>query len=426
VRKLRDLSYALKASFKTLVLISPVLELPPELEKEVTVVDFALPGLEDLGRLLDELIRSLKGHENIDCELEPEERDRVLKAALGLTLGEAENVFAKSIVEHGCFDVDTILSEKQQIIRKTRVLEYFDTDCGVSDVGGLDLLKDWLAKRSEAFSERAREFGLPEPKGLLLLGVQGCGKSLTAKAVANLWKLPLLKLDVGKIFAGFVGSSEENMRKAIRIAESIAPCVLWIDEIEKGLSGTESSGISDAGTTARVFATLITWLQEKEKPVFVIATANDISQLPPELLRKGRFDDIFFVDLPSERERAEIFRIHLRRRGRDPEKFDIERLARETEGYSGAEIEQAVIGGLYEAFAAGRELRTEDILKVISQSVPLSATMPNSIAYIRSWARHRARPASSEEPPPLPQGALEELLPEHAEGHDAQKPLRFS
>ncbi len=403
IRKLRDLTHSLKLTLKTLILVCPILALPPELEKEITVVDFELPSREDLAALLERIRQSVAGKEGVNVDLTPEERERIVKAAQGLTLMEAENVLARSLVEAKRFDIDIITSEKQQIIRKTQILEYFDASQDVTDVGGLDILKDWLRKRTRAFGEAAREFGLPEPKGLLLLGVQGCGKSLTAKTIANLWRLPLLKLDVGKIFGGIVGSSEENIRKAIRIAESVSPCVLWIDEIEKGLSGTQSSGVSDAGTTARVFGTLITWLQEKTAPVFVVATANDISELPPELMRKGRFDDIFFVDLPTDAERREIVEIHLTRRSRDAETYDLAAIAEACEGFSGAEIEQAVVAGMYEAFDRGDSLRTEDILHAIRTSVPLSATMSHVIHELRTWARLRARPASSGEPVDIPE-----------------------
>src|ERR1051326_9216026 len=233
----------------------------------------------------------------------------------------------------------------------------------------MNLLKDWMRKRNGAFGQKARDFGLPAPKGILLLGVQGCGKSLCCKAVASAWRLPLLRLDVGKIFGGIVGQSEDNMRRAIRTAESIAPTILWLDELEKGFAGTQSSGISDGGTTARVFASFITWLQEKTASVFVVATANRIEDLPPELLRKGRFDEIFFVDLPGEAERREIFEIHIRKRKRDPEKFDLNTLAAASVGYSGAEIEQAIVSALYDAFDQGRDITTDDILANIRNSV---------------------------------------------------------
>jgi SpoVK/Ycf46/Vps4 family AAA+-type ATPase len=305
------------------------------------------------------------------------------------------------LVEKRRFDIDVILSEKEQIIRKSGLLEYYRLDEGFADVGGLDVLKDWMRKRTQASGQKAREFGLPPPKGVLLLGVQGCGKSLSAKAIAAQWKQPLLRMDVGKVFAGIVGSSEENMRRAIKMAESVAPAILWVDELEKGFAGTQSSGFSDGGTTSRVFASFITWLQEKNQPVFVVGTSNNIEQLPPELLRKGRFDEIFFVDLPSEEERREIFEIHLRKRKRDPGAYDLDTLSTESAGFSGAEIEQAIIAGLFDAFDAGRELQTEDILRSIRQSVPLSRTMKEKIEMLRDWAETRARPASSTEVEPV-------------------------
>jgi SpoVK/Ycf46/Vps4 family AAA+-type ATPase len=269
-------------------------------------------------------------------------------------------------------------------------------------VGGLELLKGWLSRRGAAFSEAARKFGLPEPKGLLLLGVQGCGKSLTAKAIAASWRLPLLRLDMGRIFSGLVGSSEENLRRAIRTAESVAPVVLWVDEIEKGLSGLASSGSSDGGVTARVFGTFLTWLQEKTAPCFVVATANRIELLPPELLRKGRFDEIFFVDLPAAPERQEILRIHVARRRRDPAGFDLPALAHASVGFSGAELEQAVVSALHEAFAEGGELSQRHLERAIAESLPLSVTMAEEIGELRRWASTRTRPASAAVAEPVP------------------------
>jgi ATP-dependent 26S proteasome regulatory subunit len=398
VRLLRDAVQNLKTSYKTLFLVSPVLKIPPEIEKDVTVIDFPLPGKDELGALLLELVEPLARKKAIKVDGGSELTERVVKAALGLTESEAANVFAKVLVEDRAFnleDLPRILDEKRQIIRKTGLLEYCQLSEAMDNVGGLEALKGWLQSRSGAFSDRAREFGLPEPKGLLLLGVQGCGKSLTAKAIASLWRLPLLRLDVGAVMNAFVGSSEENMRKAIRISESLAPCVLWLDEIEKGFSGTGGrGGDSDSGTTARVFATFLTWLSEKTKPVFVIATANSIDQLPPEMLRKGRFDEIFFVDLPAEAEREEIFRIHLRRRQRKPSDFDTGALAAVSEGMSGAEIEAVVVEGLWRAFPRGRDLEQEDLETSIRETVPLSRTMAESIDALRAWARSRARPAS--------------------------------
>ncbi|HSV75016.1 MAG TPA: AAA family ATPase [Chthonomonadales bacterium] len=397
-RRLRDLTLTLKNSFKSLIVLAPIMKLPAELEKEVTVLDYGLPSFDELGRLLDSIVISMRDTPGVDVNQTPDQREQVLKAAQGLTLAEAENVFAKSLVERRCFNVDVVLTEKEQIIRKTGILEYYAEEGGLNSIGGLDLMKEWLDKRTVSFTDRAREFGLPEPRGLLLIGVQGCGKSLSAKAIGARWKLPLLRLDIGKVFAGLVGASEENMRKAIRVAESVAPAVLWLDELEKGLSGTQSSGSTDGGTTSRVFSTFLTWLQEKTVPVFVVATANNVEALPPELLRKGRFDEIFFIDLPSFREREDIFAIHLRKRKRDPANFDVAKLAKATPGFSGAEIEQAVVEALYDAFDQGRELRTEDIIRAAQASVPLSMTMREKIAHLRDWAETRARKASSDPP----------------------------
>jgi SpoVK/Ycf46/Vps4 family AAA+-type ATPase len=301
-------------------------------------------------------------------------------------------------VERGSIDaaaIPLVLVEKEQIVRKSFVLEFVRWERELTDVGGLDLLKGFLSARREAFSDGARAFGLPAPKGICLIGVQGCGKSLTAKAVARFYGLPLLRMDMGRVFAGLVGQSEENVRAAVKLAESIAPCVLWIDEIEKAFSGLGSSNLSDAGTTARVISFMTTWLQEREGEVYVVATANDISQMPPELLRKGRFDEVFFIDLPGATERREIFAIHLRRRGREPDEFDLDALATRTRGFSGAEIEEAIIAGLHEAFGARRPLHTDDIAAAIAATIPLSRTMAERVQGLRAWAEGRARPASS-------------------------------
>lgn len=299
-------------------------------------------------------------------------------------------------------EIPIILSEKEQAIRKSGMLEYYRAQEKFEDVGGLNILKEWLTKRTLAFGDRAKEFGLPAPKGLLLLGVQGCGKSLCAKAVSSLWQLPLLRLDVGRVFSDLVGSSERNVREAIKVAESVAPSILWVDEIEKAFAGTQSSAFSDAGTTARVFGTFLTWLQEKEAPVFVIATANNIQLLPAELLRKGRLDEIFFVDLPTRAERSAIFAIHLRRRGRKPDDFELDKLAAASEGFSGAEIEQAVISSLYDVFYAQAPLTNDSVVKSIMETVPLSTTMKEDIDGLREWAEGRARKASSEAAEPVP------------------------
>jgi AAA+ superfamily predicted ATPase len=397
IRRLRDVAYHLRDSYKTIVIVSPLLRIAPELTKDVTLLDFGLPRVDDFQRLLDRIIDDVKDKPRIRINLEGEGRERLLHAASGLTLKEAENVFAKTLVLDGKIDADDVqivFSEKQQIIKKSGLLEYYESKEQFANVAGLDNLKQWLRKRSLAFSDRAAEFGLPAPKGVLLLGVQGCGKSLCAKAASSLWKLPLLRLDIGRMFGSLVGSSEENMRRAVQTAESIAPAILWVDEIDKAFAGAMGSSGSDAGTASRVFGTFLTWLSEKTSPVFVIATANDISQLPPELLRKGRVDEIFFVDLPNETERAEVFRIHLAKRGRKPEEFDVVRLARHSDGFSGAEIEEAVISGLFDAFGQGGDLTTEILLATLSETVPLSKTMSEELTRLRGWARGRARPAT--------------------------------
>ncbi|MBE0540585.1 MAG: AAA family ATPase [Verrucomicrobia bacterium] len=397
VRKLKEIALHLKNSFKTILLVSPVMEIPTELDKEVTVLNYPLPSREDLSELLDKIIADVKQFKQVKIDLDAAGRERLLQAALGLTMGEAENVFAKIIVKDERLtgdDVSEVFAEKQQIIRKSGLLEYYATNESFSNVGGLSVLKEWLNKRAVAFTSEARAFGLPPPKGILMLGVQGCGKSLCAKAVSNLWQLPLLRFDMGRMFGSLVGSSEENVRRAIAVAESIAPAVLWVDEIDKAFVGSQSSGATDGGTTARVFGTFLTWLSEKTAPVFVVTTANDVSQLPPELLRKGRLDEIFYVDLPSEEERTEVFRIHLAKRGRDPEKFDLQSLVEASKDFSGAEIEEAIISALYDAFYEKKDLATEHVLAGLRQTVPLAKTMAEKVNAQRNWAVGRARNAS--------------------------------
>jgi SpoVK/Ycf46/Vps4 family AAA+-type ATPase len=323
----------------------------------------------------------------------------LIRCAQGMTLKELEQTLALAVVKKGSVDhrvIPLVLREKEQIVRKSTVLECVRWDSGFEAVGGLDLLKAFLAARRDAFSAEARSFGLPAPRGICLIGVQGCGKSLSAKSVASFYRLPLLRFDVGRVFAGIVGRSEENVRAALALAESIAPCVLWIDELEKSLSGTHSSSVSDAGTTARVISTITTWLQERGgEGVYVVATANSIAHLPPELLRKGRFDEIFFVDLPTEGERQEILKIHVVKRDRDPADFELRQVASATEGFSGAELEEVVIAGLYTAFAARRPLTTDDLLGATRQTVPLSSTMKEHVEALRAWTTGRARRASS-------------------------------
>ena len=398
VRRLRDLHRLFKDSdyAQHIILLSSVLQAPVELEKELAVVDFDLPERDELEEIVWKVAQSVPDSVALAVKTDAQLRESVVEAALGLTSEEAESVFAKSLVKTRDFDIDTILAEKKGIIRKSGILEYYQTDERFSGVGGLEVLKSWLHKRKAAFYRDARDFGLPAPKGILLIGVPGCGKSLTAKAIGAMWHMPLLRLDVGKVFGSLVGSSEENMRRAIKTAEAVAPSILWLDELEKGFSGTGSSGQTDGGTGARVFGTFITWLQEKQSSVFVIATANDVSSLPPELLRKGRFDEIFFVDLPSPSERAEIFRIHINKKNRDATEFDTEALAAAAQGFSGSEIEQAVVSALYDCYEDDKAaLDTDRVLKSVEEIIPLSYTMKERLDGMREWSKSRARRAST-------------------------------
>lgn len=396
IRKLKEIALQLKNSFKTIVLVSPVLEVPVEIEKEVTVLHLPLPSSAEISELLDKIVNDVRRFKQIKIELDDAGRDRLLQAARGLTLNEAENVFARILVRKERLtgeEVPEVLEEKRQLVRKNGLLEYYDTSESFEEVGGLASLKDWLQKRALAFSPAAREFGLSAPRGVLLLGVQGCGKSLCAKAVASLWEVPLLRFDIGKMFGSFVGSSEDNIRRAIQVAESVAPAILWVDEIDKAFAGA-SNHAGDSGTSARVLGTFLTWLSEKSAPVFVMATANDISNLPPELLRKGRLDEIFFVDLPDVAEREAIFAIHLRRRGRDPEAFPLGELAAASEGLSGAEIEEVINSALYEAFYENSDLKENHLFSGLRQTVPLSRTMEEQLQELRKWSHGRARRAA--------------------------------
>jgi SpoVK/Ycf46/Vps4 family AAA+-type ATPase len=378
--------------YTPIIITAPKLVLPIELEKRVTVLELTLPSKEEISELVDSAIDQLSqftDEENLPTD---KEREELIKASSGLTEQEIENILAKSWTEKGRLDVSTVLDEKKQTIKKSQILEYFNNLEEFSNVGGMDQLKHWLEKRGNAFSDEAKEFGLPQPKGVLLTGIPGCGKSLISKAVAGLWNMPLLKLDMGRIFSGLVGSSEENIRKALRVAEAVAPVVLFLDEIEKGLSGNESSGKTDGGTSSRVFGYLLSWLQDKEAPVFVIATANDISKLPPELLRPGRFDERFFVDLPAEKEREEILKIHLEKRDRNPEDFDLNKVAKITQGYSGAELEQSIVSAMYDVFTERPEddIRTDDLINAAENTIPLSTTKGRSLDRLRQWASNNA------------------------------------
>ncbi len=393
-RCLRDAIASFKDTNKTIILMSPVQEIPIELEKEVVVLDFALPDLKELNQVLSAQLEQTRSR-----KISTETREKLLKATLGLTRDEAEKVYRKAYVTANRLtetEVDIVLSEKKQLIRRNGILEYIDVDETIDAVGGLEELKRWLKQRSNAFTERAREYGLPQPKGMLILGIPGCGKSLIAKTTSRLWGLPLLRLDMGRVYDGsMVGRSEANLRNALKTAESISPAILFIDELDKSFAGGSGSADSDGGTSSRIFGSFLTWMQEKSSPVFVMATANRVERLPGEFLRKGRFDEIFFVDLPTKEERQDIFKIHLSKRRSEIDRFDLDQLSTVSEGFSGAEIEQALVAAMYEAFAQDREFTQLDIIAAIKATLPLSKTMNEQVTALRDWARQRARPAAS-------------------------------
>ena len=393
VRWIRDAIASFKDANKTIILMSPVLEVPIELEKEVAVLDYALPDMKELDQVLTQQLEQSRMRRPTT-----ETREKLLRAALGLTRDETEKVYRKAQVMAGKLtetEVEIVLSEKKQLIRRNGILEYVDESETIESVGGSDGLKDWLKRRKDAFSERAREYGLPQPKGTLLLGVPGCGKSMISKTIARLWGLPLIRLDVGRVYDGStVGRSEANLRNALKTAESISPAILFIDEIDKAFAGTAGSADSDGGTSSRIFGSFLTWMQEKKSPVFVVATANRVERLPGELLRKGRFDDLFFIDLPNEKERREIFAIHLSKRRSDIAHFNLDWLVTVSDGFSGAEIEQAIVAAMYNAFAENREFTQLDIHGAIEATLPLSKTMSEQVTALRTWAQGRARSAA--------------------------------
>jgi AAA+ superfamily predicted ATPase len=394
-RKLRSVAQRLKFTKKSILITSPTVKIPEELKDEAVIIEFPAPTAAELEAVLTRLAKA----PGVKVNLTKLGREKLVQAALGLTSAQAQRVFAKAIVGDGVLDdrdIGLVTDEKKQIIRESNALEYYAVTKTPDDVGGLEVLKQWLRLRERAFTEEARAYGLPAPKGIALIGIPGTGKSLTAKMIGGLWRLPLLRLDVGTLYGSFMGESEERARRALKVVETVAPCIVWIDEMEKALS----HGDLDSGTSTRVFGTILTWMQEKSAPCFVVATANDISSLPPELLRKGRFDEIFFLDLPTLEERRAIFNVHLAKRNRLPRDFEVERLAAESEGYVGAEIEQAIIDAMYLGFNADREFTTEDISAALKRQVPLSVSQRETVEELRTWlAEGRAQSASLPENP---------------------------
>jgi len=392
VRRVQDLSSLFSKSSRALILSAPRIDLPAELESLTATFKLDLPGADELWALVKDVLTELAQTRKIRAQLSGEERARLLESLKGLTLQEARRALTMAILEDGALtgsDVQAVLEIKKERLRKEGILDFLTPEDCMADVGGLENLKSWLQKRRRAFTAEARKFGIPHPKGIILLGVQGCGKSLAAKAVAHEWSLPLLKMEPGRLYGRFIGESEENLEKALGVAERMAPCVLMVDEIEKGFASVSSSE-TDAGLSKRIFGRLLGWLQDRPAPVFVAATCNDISQLPPEMMRKGRFDEIFFLDLPKREERKEIFALHLRKRGRDPAAFDLDALAAASDGFSGSEIEQAIVSALYTAFSRSGDITTIVIVEELRATKPLSVARAEEIEALRQWAAGRA------------------------------------
>lgn len=398
IRQLRNLALQLQSDRRCIILTSPRLYLPDELSEITEVIEIPLPDFSEISQLIRSLVSE-------DClKVSGEAWEQTVKAFQGMSYSRIKRVLALAIARHGCLDqsdIDMILHQKMQVIKQTGILEFIPQRESLRNVGGLDQLKQWVRLRRDSFSESAREYGIPTPKGVLLVGIQGTGKSLSAKTIASEWRLPLLRLDTGRLFGGIVGESESRTRQMIALAEAVAPCVLWIDEIDKAFGNISRGVDGDSGTSRRVFASLITWMQEKNSPVFIVATANDVQILPAELLRKGRFDEIFFLNLPTEWERQEIFRVHLNRlRPHRLREFDIPLLAKQTNNFSGAEIAQVIVDGMHRAFAKGtpqerQDIATEDIISAIEETVPLAAIAREQIESLKKWvAQAGARTAS--------------------------------
>ena len=382
VRKLKNLSRSLKTQPKNIIIVSSEINIPDSLKEFVTLLEFPLPSYSEILEELNRLLSSLQQ------EIDPTTLNNIATACQGLSLERIRRVLSKVIAKNGEVDDSSpplILQEKKQIIQQTQLLEFCLNDKNLDDLGGLDVFKQWLQVRDQAFSQEAIKYGLPYPKGLLLVGVQGTGKSVAAKIIAHEWQLPLLRLDFGRLFASLIGQSEQRVRKMIEIAEALSPCVLWVDEIDKAFAGAQSSG--DSGTTSRVLATFITWLSEKTSPVFVVSTANNIELIPPEILRKGRFDEMFFLNLPTREEREAIFEVHLKKYRPDSiENFQIPLLGQLSKEFSGAEIEQVVIDAMRLGFNEDREFNNEDILVSIQNCVPLARTRSKELDQLKSWA----------------------------------------
>jgi SpoVK/Ycf46/Vps4 family AAA+-type ATPase len=387
--KLRDVAKQFSTNDGVIIITGHNLNIPDILKPISAIFRPPEPDIEEYRELLYHILRDLRNRVKIKFEMTSEDIDRLINNLKGLTILEAEKILTKALIEDsrlGPEDITKVIEAKKDIVEREGVLEYYPVEESMADIADLNGLKKWLAKRRELINDpiRAKEFGLSFPKGILLLGVPGCGKSLCARAIAMEWSLPLLRLDPANLYNKYIGESEKNFKRAMVTSEKLAPVILWIDEIEKAFSSSNSN--EDGGVSMRIFGSFLTWLQDRKGDVFIVATANDIDQLPPEFLRKGRFDEIFFVDLPNAESRKAIFEIHLRKRGQDPSHYDITNLVEKTEGFSGSEIEQVIVSGLYSAFSARTQLSSKILVDEISFTNPMSVTMSEKIAFLRNWA----------------------------------------
>jgi AAA+ superfamily predicted ATPase len=395
LRALRDLIEHFEKNGSMLVMIDSNDKLPEVVRSYAKPLEISFPNQQELKDIVRKTLRRFHRKKPIEVGITQKGLDTIVRNLRGLTRRQAKRIIIDTVADDRRFDdndINLVIASKRRMIQRGGLLEYIQIPLDLSEIGGMRRLKKWLSQRQDAFSSEATKFGLEAPRGVLMLGVQGAGKSLCAKAIATAWHQPLLKMDPGTLFNSYIGESERNLREALRQTEMMSPVVLWIDEIEKGFASAASQS-TDGGLSKRMFGTLLTWLQEHEAPVFVVATANDIEALPPELLRKGRFDEIFFVDLPTQDVRREIFTIHLKKRKRDPKKFDLGVLTEASEGYSGSEIEQAVISALHGAYADKADLNTERILSALRASPPLSVTLAEKVQCLRAWAEGRCVPA---------------------------------
>ena len=398
IRQLKDTARHLRSARKTVFFVCPSLVLPHDLYPIFKIEDVPLPRFDELARILDSCVKASPNADQLRQSLTDDLKEKMVLGAQGFTAMEAMDAFRAALINQKAVTADTVDSvivEKQALVRKSGVLEFVNSEYETWEIGGLFNLKKWLEERERAFAPDAEKHGLSAPKGVLIMGVSGCGKSLAIKAIATYWRLPLLRLDMGRVYDGLAGPPEEAMRTAIKTSEAIAPCILWIDEVEAGIANQEQKAAG--GAESRVLALFLTWMQEKTAPVFVGCTANQVEVLPPEIMRKGRFDELFYVGLPAKVERAEILQIHMQKRHLDPNKYDIEYLAESTAGFNGAEIEQGVIAAIYEAMSQKSEVSEHILANALRNIIPLSQTMRERIEVIENWARNRAVKASLDE-----------------------------